>query len=78
MEQFDLLEQRVGDLLTALHSLREENRKLQEEAASGYRLLEENLRLQDELKQQQQVREEALARVDALVERLTQGLKGQV
>ncbi len=74
MELLDILEQRVTDLLTEITALREENRRLHEDAAVARRHAEGMAELQQTLEHERGLREQALARVDALLRRIQEGL----
>lgn len=74
MELLDLLEQRVDALLTEMTALREENRRLREDAEAGRQRIGEIRALQEELARERQVREQALTRVDALLHRIQTSL----
>lgn len=74
MELLDLLEQRVGELLEEVLALRDENRRLREDVATGQHRLEEISALQDELAREKQIREQALTRVDGLLRRIQTSL----
>lgn len=68
MELFDLLELRVTELLVQIETLREENKALQEKAASLDLLREENRALQEALEQERQLKEQLDGRINALID----------
>ena len=71
MELIDLLETRVTALLSQLETLREENRRLQEEVEGGLSALaEENRTLREALEEERTVKDAVLTRIDALLLRL--------
>lgn len=74
MELLDILEQRVADLVNEILSLREENRRLRDDAANAWHQMNELGDLQQELEQERQLREESLGRVNNLLQRIQERL----
>ena len=71
MELLDLLESRVGSLVTEIEFLRKENTKLREDTSTGLAaLMEENSYLKQTLEGEQQLKDAVLKRVDGLLARL--------
>ncbi len=71
MELVEKLEQRIDEVLSSLSSLREENKRLKDEASRGRSLLEEeNARLKQELERERAAKSAVLNRVDALLNKI--------
>lgn len=67
MELFDLLENRVVELLGQIDNLNEETRTLRETAVGLAELREENRALKEALEQEKRTREEINGRIDTLL-----------
>lgn len=75
MEALDSLEQRIDEMLALIRSLREENRRLKQDVASGSQALEgEVKRLKEELASEREAKSAVMSRIDSLVHKL----KGEV